>query len=116
MRVKSLASWSSVAAVGDDGDGRHLGLAAALPGLALRRAELCARVVLDPDGARADQDDVGALAHEREHRAVAGAGQPARLAVVGRAAVEAGDHVAAHPARLQVVGVGVEVGQPAFVE
>ena len=47
------------AAVGDDGDGRHLGLAAALAGLALRGAELRARVVLDPDGARTDQDDVG---------------------------------------------------------
>ena len=103
-------------AVGDHRDGRYLGLAAVLPGLALRRAELCARVVLDPDRARADQNDVGLLAHQREHRAVAGAGQPARLAVVGRAAVEAGDHVAAHPARLQVVGVGVEVRQPAVVE
>ena len=56
------------------------------------------------------------LAQQREHRAVAGPGQPAGLAVVGGAAVEAGDHVAAHPARLQVGGVGVEVGQPAVVE
>ncbi len=45
-----------------------------------------------------------------------GSGQPAGLAVVGGAAVEAGDHVAAHPARPQVVGVGVEVGEPAVVE
>ena len=104
------------AAIGDDGDGRHLGLAAALAGLALRGAELRAGVVLGPDGARTDQDDVGELAHLREDRAVAGAGQTSRLTVVGRAAVEAGDHVAAHPARLQVVGVGVEVRQPALVE
>ena len=103
-------------AVGDHGDGRHLGLAAALPGLALCRAELCARVVLDPDGARADQDDVRLLAHEPEQRAVAGSGKPTRLAVVGRAAVEAGDHVSAHPARPQVVWVGIEIRHPAVVE
>ncbi len=104
------------AAIGDDGDGRHFGLAAALAGLALRGAELCAAVVLGPDGARTDQDDVGELAHLRENRAVAGAGQTSRLAVGGRAAVEAGDHVAAHPASLQVVGVGVELPQPVLVD
>ncbi len=103
-------------AVGDHRDGRHLGLAAALPGLALCRAELCARVVLDPDGARADQDDVRLLAHEPEQRAVAGSGKPTRLAVVGRAAVEAGDHVSAHPARPQVVWVGIEIRHSAVVE
>ena len=116
MRVKIFASWSSAPLLVTTAIGRHLGLAAALAGLALRGAELRARVVLDPDGARTDQDDVGELAHEREDRAVAGAGQSARLAVVGRPAVEAGDHVAAHPARLQVVGVGVEVRQPVLVE
>ncbi len=104
------------AAIGDDGDGRHLGLAAALAGLALRGAELHAGVVLGPDGARTDHDDVGELAHLHEHRAVAGAAQASRLTVVGRAAVQAGDHVAAHPARPQIVGIGVEVRQPALVE
>ena len=65
--------------------------------------------------AGADQDDVGDVPHQREHGAVARSGQPAGLAVVGGSAVQAGDHVAAHPARLQVVGIGVEVGQPALV-
>ena len=51
-----------------------------------------------------------------EQCAITGTGQPARLAVVGGPAVEAGDHVAAHPARLQVVGVGVEVGQATVVD
>ena len=87
-----------VGAVGDDGDGRYLGLTAALPVLALRRGHLRAGVVLDPHGGRADDDDVGFLAHPAEQRAVARAGQAAGLAVVGGAAVEARDHVGPHPA------------------
>ena len=56
------------------------------------------------------------VAQQREHRAVARSGQPAGLALIGGPAVEAGDHVAAHPARPQIVGVGVEVGEPAVVQ
>ena len=65
-----------VGAVGDDGDRRHLGLPAALAILALRDGHLCAGVVLDAHGRRADEDDVGFLPHPGEQGAVTGPGQP----------------------------------------
>ena len=99
-----------VAGPRDDGDRRHFGLPAALPGMPLCQGHLRAGVVLDAHRGRADEDHVGAVTHEREHAAVTGTGETAGLAGSRGAAVEAGDHVGADPAGLQVVGVGVEVG------
>src|SRR5665811_436383 len=77
---------------------QHRGQAEVLTLLPLRDGHLRTGVVLDADGRRADQDDVGFLSHACEQGTVPGASQPARLAVVGRAAVEARDHVGSHPA------------------
>ncbi len=105
-----------VRGVRDDGDGRNLGLAAALAILALRRRHLRAGVVLDAHGRCADEDDVGFLAHEVEQSAIAWARESAGRAIVGGAAVEAGDHVGPHPApAVDHLGIGIELGEPGIV-
>ena len=79
----------------DDGDGRgrRTALAKLSPGLRVphRAIALC------PDGARAGQDHVGEAAEHREDLPVRLAGETARLSLRGGGAVNARDHVGAHP-------------------
>ena len=112
----SFASRSTRPRPGQHGDRRHLGLSAALTRQALRDAELDARVVLHSSRGRTDHDHVGDLAQRGEHRTVTVAAQVAGLAVAGRTAVDRGDHVAPHPARPQLVGIRVALGEPARID